>query len=69
MGRQFLEAFVEHGRRYAADGTLEIAEARSAVQQFAQDQNGPFFAENFGGFRNRAILSVFHAGSVSAVHR
>ena len=55
---ELLEPFVQHGRGNPAHGALKIVKSAGAHQQFPQDQQCPFFADNFGRLGDRAELTV-----------
>ena len=42
-------------------GALQVGEARRAQQEFADDENRPALAEDFGGLGDRTELTVADA--------
>ena len=59
LGKGF-ESLRENGGRDHRQPALKLTEASPAHQDLANDENRPFLADDLGGLRNGAKLSVFH---------
>ena len=52
------QALRQERRRHARNAAANVVEALTAAEDFAHDQRGPAFAEDFGRTRHRAELAI-----------
>lgn len=64
---ELLESLGEEGGRHLGESALQVVEAGFAEQEFADEEESPAFADDFGGFGDGAELAVLDAHGLTTV--